>query len=71
MNCARQREKLFHTTAAFLAVLAVLTFALAAIPAQAQTYKIVYNFGSHTNDPITPGAGPNLSRKDEMATCTA
>jgi uncharacterized repeat protein (TIGR03803 family) len=60
MNCGRQREKLFHTTAAFLAVLAVLTFAVAAIPAQAQTYKVAYNFGSHTNDPITPGAGPNF-----------
>jgi hypothetical protein len=38
----------------------VLTLAGAAIPAQAQTYRVVYNFGSRANDPITPGAGPNF-----------
>ena len=55
-QCAKSHR---IVTGLLLAVLA-LTVAGAAIPAQAQTYKVVYNFGSHTNDPITPGAGPNF-----------
>ena len=55
-QCAKSHR---IVTGLLLAVPA-LTVAGAAIPAQAQTYKVVYNFGSHTNDPITPGAGPNF-----------
>jgi uncharacterized repeat protein (TIGR03803 family) len=39
--------------------LVVLAMLSAAIPAYAQTYSVVYNFGSHTGDPIEPG-GPAL-----------
>jgi uncharacterized repeat protein (TIGR03803 family) len=60
MNCARLQEKRFRTTAAFLAAMVVLALTVAVIPASAQTYKVVYNFGSNTNDPITPGSGPNF-----------
>jgi len=56
LQCAKSHR---IGTGLLLAVLA-LTVAGAAIPAQAQTYKVVYNFGSHTNDPVTPGAGPNF-----------
>jgi hypothetical protein len=56
LQCAKSHR---IGTGLLLSVLA-LTVAGAAIPAQAQTYKVVYNFGSHTNDPITPGAGPNF-----------
>lgn len=38
----------------------ILAVAWAAIPAHAQTYKVIYNFGTHTGDPVTPGAGPDF-----------
>jgi uncharacterized repeat protein (TIGR03803 family) len=37
----------------FLVVLA-LAFGIAVMPAQAQTYKVIYNFGTQTNDPTQP-----------------
>jgi uncharacterized repeat protein (TIGR03803 family) len=60
MNCAWLQEKRFHTTAAFLAVLVVLTLTGAATPASAQTYKVVYNLGDNIGDPVDPAAGPNF-----------
>jgi hypothetical protein len=33
---------------------------VAAIPVSAQTYTVVYNFGSHANDPVDLIGGPNL-----------
>src|SRR5580704_10230919 len=41
-------------TAALTVALLVLTLAMAPIPAQAQTYKVLYNFGTHTSDPTQP-----------------
>ncbi len=38
----------------------LLTLTLAALPAQAQTYTVVYNFGSNANDPVNLIGGPNL-----------
>lgn len=47
--------------AALVAAMVVLTLAGAAIPAQAQTYTVVYNFGSAPNDATgIGGGGPNL-----------
>jgi hypothetical protein len=42
MNRARQQDKPFRMLAALVAVLAVLTLTGAAIPAQAQTFKVIY-----------------------------
>ena len=60
MNCARLQKKQSHTTAAFLAVLVLTVLAGAVIPAQAQTYKVVYNLGDNIGDPVDPAAGPNF-----------
>lgn len=60
MNYFRQQHTSFSTIGAVVAAIVAITITSAVIPAQAQTYKVVYNFGSHTNDPITPGAGPNF-----------
>ena len=51
MKGVRQQDRLGRLFAAFVAAMVVLTLALAAIPAQAQTYKILDNF-------LTGGPGP-------------
>jgi len=61
MNCGRQQDKPFRMMAAFVAVIVVFTLAGAAIPAQAQTYKVLYTFGTNSaSDPIIPGSGPDF-----------
>ena len=52
MNYARQQDKPFRMMGAFVAAMVVLTLAGAAIPSQAQTYKVIYNFGTKSNDPV-------------------
>ncbi len=59
MNFLQRAKSHCIATGLFLAVLAI-TVAGTAIPAQAQTYKVVYNFGSNANDPVTPAVGPNF-----------
>ncbi len=44
MNYARQEDKPFRMLAAFVAVMVGLILAGAAIPAHAQTYKVLYDF---------------------------
>jgi uncharacterized repeat protein (TIGR03803 family) len=39
---------------AFMIAMLVLAVALAAIPAPAQTYKVLYKFGTNANDPLQP-----------------
>ncbi len=58
MNCARQQDKSIRMVAPFVAAMVVFTFAVAAVPAQAQTFKVLYN---------APG-GPGISNPDAEAT---
>src|ERR1035437_1848227 len=53
MNSVR-RAKSFRILQLFVLVTLVLTFIGAAVPAQAQTFSVVYNFGSNPNDPANP-----------------
>jgi uncharacterized repeat protein (TIGR03803 family) len=57
MNYARQRDKPFRMFAAFVAVVVVLTLTVAAVPAHAQTYKVLYEFPINGPAPQWPG-GP-------------
>ena len=52
MNCIRQRVKTFYI-AALLALFILATGA--AVPAQAQTYRVLYTFGNVSLDPLQPG----------------
>jgi uncharacterized repeat protein (TIGR03803 family) len=54
MVYGRQQGKAGCLFAAFVAVMIVLTLAGAAIPAQAQTYTVLYSFGTKPNDPLQP-----------------
>jgi spermidine/putrescine-binding protein len=53
MNYARQQNRRFRIIAAFAAATVVLTLAVAAIPAQAQTPTVIYSFpgGSEPANP--------------------
>jgi len=51
MNYVLQPVRSFRMTAAFAAAVLVL---VAAISAQAQTYKVLYNFGTNSHDPTYP-----------------
>jgi uncharacterized repeat protein (TIGR03803 family) len=53
MNYVRRFKSDHFGTALFLAVLALI-LSVAAIPAQAQTYKVLYNFGTNSGDPTQP-----------------
>ena len=57
MNYARQQDRPFRMFAAFVAVVVVLTLTVAAVPAQAQTYKVLYEFPINGPAPQWPG-GP-------------
>jgi uncharacterized repeat protein (TIGR03803 family) len=57
MNYVRRQDKPFRAFAAFMAAMVVLTLA-AAVAAQAQTYNVLYNFGSNPKDPLQP-RGPD------------
>jgi hypothetical protein len=57
MNYARQEDKPFRMLAAFVAVMVGLILAGAAIPAHAQTYKVLYDFLDNDRGPQWPG-GP-------------
>jgi uncharacterized repeat protein (TIGR03803 family) len=57
MNYARQQDEPFRMFAAFVAVVVVLTLTVAAVPAQAQTYKVLYEFPINGPEPQWPG-GP-------------
>ena len=57
----RQQDRPIYRVAAFMAAMVVLALAGAAVPAQAQTYKVVYTFGTNSaSDPIIPGSGPDF-----------
>ncbi len=57
----RQEDRPIYRVAAFMAAMVVLTLAGAAVPAQAQTYKVVYTFGTNSaSDPVIPGSGPDF-----------
>jgi uncharacterized repeat protein (TIGR03803 family) len=62
MNCVAQQEKWFRRFVLFLAAMVVLTLAVAVIPAAAQTYKVVYSFGTNngSSDALNPGLGPGF-----------
>jgi uncharacterized repeat protein (TIGR03803 family) len=57
MNYARQQDKPFRLMMAFGAAMVVLTLAGSAVPAQAQTYKVLYEFPINGPAPQWPG-GP-------------
>jgi uncharacterized repeat protein (TIGR03803 family) len=63
MNYARQHDKPFRMVTAFVAAMVVLTITGAAIPAQAQTYKVLYEFPINGPDPQWPG-GPLAQGRD-------
>jgi hypothetical protein len=63
MNYARQEDKPFRMLAAFVAVTVVLILAGAAIPAHAQTYKVLYDFLDNGPGPQWPG-GPLAQGRD-------
>jgi uncharacterized repeat protein (TIGR03803 family) len=54
MNYARQHDKFFRVMAAFVAAMVVLTLAGVAIPAQAQTPTVIYDFPGGSLQPIDP-----------------
>jgi len=62
VNYIRRQDKTFRLIAVFVAAVVVLTITLAAIPAQAQTYKDLHDFNPNNgNDPnglISPGLIP-------------
>src|SRR5579862_3565722 len=53
MNCSRRQGTTF-LMAAIVAATVALMLTAATIPAQAQTYKVLYNFGTNANDPLQP-----------------
>jgi uncharacterized repeat protein (TIGR03803 family) len=63
MNYARQQDKSFRMIAPFVAAMLALTLAVAAIPARAQTYKILENFLTGGPGPQWPG-GPLAQGRD-------
>jgi hypothetical protein len=56
MNYARREDKPFRMLAAFVAVMVGLILAGAAIPAHAETYKVLYDFLENGPGPQWPGA---------------
>ncbi len=58
MTYLGRENKPFCMPTAFMAAMVVLAFALAAVPAPAQTYRVLYKFGSNANDPLQP-RGPD------------
>src|SRR5271169_5666087 len=61
MNYVRRQDKPFRMVAIIVLAMLVLTLAETATPAQAQTYKVVYTFGTNSaSDPIIPGSGPDF-----------
>ncbi len=50
MNYARQQGKSFRLFAPFVATMLVLTFTFVAVPTQAQTYKVLYKFGTRATE---------------------
>ena len=57
MNYAWQQDKPFRMMVAFVAAMVVLALAGTSIPAQAQTYKVLYEFPINGPEPQWPG-GP-------------
>src|ERR1700690_2150559 len=61
VNYARRQDKPFRIVATFVLAMLVLPLAETAIPAQAQSYKVVYTFGTNgASDPVIPGSGPDF-----------
>ena len=60
MNYAWQQDKPFRMMVAFVAAMVVLALAGTSIPAQAQTYKVLYEF------PIN-GPEPTVARRSPRA----
>ena len=71
MNYARQQNRRFRTIAAFAAATVVLTLAVAAIPAQAQTPTVIYSFPGGS-EPANPNAEAIAQGRDgNLYTTTA
>jgi uncharacterized repeat protein (TIGR03803 family) len=54
MNYVRKQDKRFRTFAAFTAAMVMLVFAAAAVPAQAQTYTVLYAIPNQASDVYGP-----------------
>jgi len=66
MNYARQQDKPFRMMVALVAAMVVLTLAGAAIPAQAQTYKVLYEFPVNGPAPQWPGGPLTQGRNGDL-----
>ena len=60
MNYVRRATESLRTGTALVLALLAMAVTGAVIPAQGQTYKVVYNFGNNTGDPVDPAAGPDF-----------
>src|SRR5271167_145253 len=61
VNYVRRQRKPFRMVATFVLAMLVLTLAETAIPARAQTYKVLYTFGTNSAlDAVVPGSGPDF-----------
>ena len=63
MNCVQQQDRPFRMAAVFVAALVVLTLAGSPAPAEAQTYKVLYDFLVGGPGPQWPG-GPLAQGRD-------
>jgi uncharacterized repeat protein (TIGR03803 family) len=66
MNYARQQDKPFSMMVACLAAMVVLTLAGTSIPAQAQTYKVLYEFPINGPEPQWPGGPLTQGRNGDL-----
>jgi uncharacterized repeat protein (TIGR03803 family) len=66
MNYVRRRDRPFRVIAAFVVAMVVLTLAGTAIPAQAQTYKVLYDFLTGGPGPQWPGGFLPQGRDGEL-----
>jgi uncharacterized repeat protein (TIGR03803 family) len=66
MNYARQQDKPFRMMAAFVTAMVVLSLAVAASPAQAQTYKVLYQFPINGPEPQWPGGPLTQGRNGDL-----
>jgi uncharacterized repeat protein (TIGR03803 family) len=66
MNYARQQDKPFRMMAALVTAMVVLSLAVAASPAQAQTYKVLYQFPINGPEPQWPGGPLTQGRNGDL-----
>jgi uncharacterized repeat protein (TIGR03803 family) len=66
MNYARQQDKPFSMMVACVAAMVVLTLTGTTIPAQAQTYKVLYQFPINGPEPQWPGGPLTQGRNGDL-----